>query len=202
MVRALLAAVLLGGVALAQGGRTATGPETIEGCVQGSGGRITLFRNNTAASFLLMGDAAKLAGLSGHQVRATGSELPPVGNHPPNDLPRFRVQRVEVMAGSCPPGAVSGAAVPRSGSGAAEGAVETPPYGSAGRMGGSTVPPGGDANVNGNAEGAPSPGTNDPRNISPSPPPIPAEVEQQTKPDTGKNAKKKKRNSGTTSVPH
>lgn len=205
MMRWAAAVLLVSSFAWAQGpAASASGPVTVDGCVQGSGGRITLFRNNTAAAFLLMGDDAQLAQLDGHQVRITGSELPPSDNRPPNDMPRLRVQKVEVLGANCPPGQSSGAAVPSNNPPAA---TASPDFRRPGAPPATAMPPGSDANINSsptNAGGAPSAGTNDPRNLSPSPPPIPSEVEQQTKPDSGKHAKKKKhgQESTTTANPH
>ena len=204
MVRlAVAAAVLLTcSIALAQGraGQSASGPVTVDGCLQGSGGRMTLFRENTAAAFRLVGNDSQLDSLTGHHVRITGAELPPQGNSPPQDMPRLEVERVEDLGTNCPPGAAPNRGLP---SGNPPAAQPSPDFRRPGAPAASTMPPGGDANINTNAGGAPSPGTNDPRNISPSPQPIPSEVERQTKPDNAKNAKhKKKKQHSSTSTPH
>lgn len=201
MLLQVFAVLLMGAMPLGQGGVSA-GPITVDGCVQGSGSRITLFGEHMGDAFLLEGDAAQLASLSGRRARISGNELPPDRDRPPRDLPRLRVRQVRELAGTCPPEGAARGAQP-SGISGHEGAA-TPRYRSPGTVSRDVIPPGGAANVNRSAEGAPSAGTNDPRNLANSPPPIPPEVEKRTAPQSKKKAKHKPAGSdtGSKSSPH
>ena len=181
--------------------QVSAGPITVDGCVQGSGSRITLFGEHTAAAFLLRGSEARLASLGGKRVRITGTETPPDRDHPPQDLPHLRVNRIQVLPWSCPPGAVAGEAR-QSGISRNERGAATPRYSSPGRPTPTVIPPGSGDNVNRNAEGAPSAGSNDPRNLSPSPPPIPAEVQKQMDSHSKKTKRKSADKGETKTSPH
>jgi len=199
----LVLAVMASGLAAAQDGsvtplarsravqNTRSGPITLTGCLQSNRGVHTLLRQDTSQAFILTGDAQQFAANSGHQVRVEASELPPEGTQPPQNLPRLQVRRFEVLSGDCAtnvaPAAPTGAA-----RGGQQGTAETSPYNAPGSMAKTPAPvgPGTGQQINGRAEGAPSPGSGDPRNLSPSPQDVPIDASQ---PDTGKTTKSGKK---------
>jgi len=172
-----------------------SGPLSMTGCMQSDRGFATFTRQDSSQAFILLGDSAELSRNAGHQVRVEGTQLPPDGSQPPRDLPRLQVRRIEVVGNDCatnttPQNARRPETRTQQGS-----AVETSPYADPGSMSTSPAPvgPGTGQQINGRAEGAPSPGSGDPRNLSPSPQDVPVTSSQ---PDTGKTTKSgKKKNS-------
>ncbi len=170
------------------------GPLTMTGCVQSNRGFATFTRQDTSQAFILLGNSAELSRNAGHQVRVQGTELPPDGNRPPRDLPRLQVRSIEIVGNDCatnttPESARHPETRTQQGS-----AVETSPYADPGSMSTTAAPVGSGTgqNINSRAEGAPSPGSGDPRNLSPSPQDVPVTSGQPDSGQTTKSGNKKK----------
>ncbi len=172
-----------------------SGSLNMTGCLQSNRGFATFTRQGTSQAFILLGDSAELSRNSGHQVRVQGTQLPPDGSQPPRDLPRLQVRSIETVGSDCAVNTTPESG-PRPETRVQQGsAVETSPYSDPGSMSTSPAPvgPGTGQQINGRAEGAHSPGSGDPRNLSPSPQDVPVTPAQ---PDTGKTTKSgKKKNS-------
>ncbi|MGI9104453.1 MAG: hypothetical protein ACR2IF_18570 [Terriglobales bacterium] len=183
---------------------TPTGPMTLTGCVSSDRGLLTLVQKDLGQPFILMGDERGMAGKDGREVRVVARQMPPPGAEGTQSMPRLQVERMEVVADNCAnnlPAAAPAAGAPSAGQPAH--AIETAPYGAPGADTTTTGPvgPGTGEHVNGRTEGAPSPGSGDPRNIAPSPPPAPANPPQNGDANQSRTkGKKKKKTSDTT--PH
>ncbi len=172
---------------------SSTGPITLTGCLRSDGGVHTLLQNSTSQAFLLLAEPGKLAANTGRQVRVEARELPPEGTRPPHDLPRLQILKIETLSEQCPANIAPEAnpGVPAR-PGRHQDSVEMPRYNDPGYLA-TTPAPVGDGtgqHVNGRAEGAPSPGSGDPRNLSPSPQDVPVQPPQADTGQTTKTGKK------------
>ncbi len=85
----------------------ATGPTTIDGCLQAPGGHYTLIDNNGKAH-TLTGDTARLSHYVGHQVEITGTPtIKTIDTSEQNiassveEVPAFRIKSAKLIAKTC-----------------------------------------------------------------------------------------------------
>ncbi len=136
-----------------------TGTITLRGCVQAGKERSTFVQESTGTEFLIAGSADDPAKYQGKLVRITATESAPASTTPnakavPADAPQLQISKIEVVANVCPLDQPS-AGRPTT----TDPTVGNQPVKSQRPSPDGTEP----VNING-ATGAPSPGTNDPRN--------------------------------------
>ena len=88
--------------------QTATGGQTVEGCVGGSAGNFTL-TDASGKTYQLAGDTSKLADHVGHQVRITGDEgggaagaAAGAASGAAGGSATLNVKKVKMISSSCP----------------------------------------------------------------------------------------------------
>jgi hypothetical protein len=83
--------------------QTATGDQSVEGCISGSAGNYTL-TDATGKAYTLAGDTSKLGDHVGHQVRVTGTAEAPAGGAAAaaGGPTTFTVKKVKMISTSCP----------------------------------------------------------------------------------------------------
>lgn len=88
--------------------QTATGGQTVEGCVGGSAGNYTL-TDASGKTYQLAGDTSKLADHVGHQVRITGDEgggaagaAAGAASGAAGGSSTLNVKKVKMISSSCP----------------------------------------------------------------------------------------------------
>jgi hypothetical protein len=87
-------------------GATASGQETVKGCLQGSDGNYTLMADN-GTTYQLQGDTSKLKAHVGHEMQITGSTTPasmssPTGTQSTGTKqPTLTVQRFKHISKTC-----------------------------------------------------------------------------------------------------
>lgn len=88
--------------------QTATGGQTVEGCVGGSAGNYTL-TDASGKTYQLAGDTSKLADHVGHQVRVTGDEgggaagaAAGAASGAAGGSSTLNVKKVKMISSSCP----------------------------------------------------------------------------------------------------
>ncbi len=164
---------------------TASGPITLQGCINGGQQAYTFTQTSTSTSFALRGDAGQLSAARGKLVELTARQFPPESNRGMKNLPILSVEKLQVIADECPPPAAQGSMAPAAatpGVGAATSGANTqntgaatPRYQNPGAPNQTPASIGTNPNNVGRDAGAPSPGTGNPppKQTTPPPPPPP-----------------------------
>jgi hypothetical protein len=146
---------------------------SIRGCLVAGREGFSVIEQQTATEYQLEGHTAELQRVRGHLVEVQGEQYPPATKLAPLPSPRLKVRQVRTIAESCPSPAPSVEQGTGPAANGKAGPVKTPPYREPGGVGRGTQPtgpvgPGTGTELNrSGASGAPSPGSNDPRNREP-----------------------------------
>jgi hypothetical protein len=146
---------------------------SVRGCLMAGRYGYSLIDEQTATEYRLQGHTNELQQHRGHVVEIRGVQFPPASKHGAQAFPRLKVESIEALASTCPAGSPLNARQPSvvtpSGTAPADNSPAAP-VGTPGSREAAGTGRGTQMNKPG-VSGAPSPGTNDPRNTQPAPGP-------------------------------